>query len=130
VSRERERVGPYVDAVVSSVDVGCRKLPRAMFEAALAAAHRPPQHRVMIGNSEQSVQLALALGMRTLLVALENPKPPKSAAHAVSPTMPRGRAPPAPRSSGAQKAPHRVPGRALTEVPGGQGDGVIGVRPD
>src|SRR2546423_4030820 len=56
-------IGPYVDAVVSSVEIGFRKPHRAMFEAALAVAHRPPQHCVMIGNSEQSdIQPALALG--------------------------------------------------------------------
>ncbi len=79
----------YVDAVVSSVEVGFYKPHRAMFEAALAAAHCRPQHCVMIGDSEvKDVQPALALGMRVIRVAIDEPKSAASAAHAVVDSLP------------------------------------------
>jgi len=77
-------IGPYVDDVVSSVDVGFRKPHRAIFDAALAPAGCPPDHYAMIGNSKlKDIQPALALGMRTILVCVTAPRPARSDAHAV-----------------------------------------------
>lgn len=79
----------YFDAVVSSVEVGFYKPHRAMFDAAFAAGHCLPQHCVMIGDSEvKDVQPTLALGMRTIRVAIDEPKPAASAAHAVVDSLP------------------------------------------
>ncbi len=77
-------IAEFFDTIISSVDVGFRKPHRAMFEAALAAAHCPAQQCIMIGNSEEKdIQPALALGMRTIRVAIENTKPAASQAHVV-----------------------------------------------
>jgi len=74
----------YIDAIISSVDLGFRKPHRVIFEAALAACGCQAPRCVMIGNSEEKdVEPALAMGMRTIRVAIEEPKPAASAAHAV-----------------------------------------------
>ena len=73
-----------IDSVVTSLDVGFRKPHRAMFDAALREAGCPAAECVMLGNSEhQDIRPALELGMRTILVAIEQPPPATTAAHAV-----------------------------------------------
>ena len=65
-------------------DVGFRKPHRAMFDAALALARCPPERCAIIGNSElKDVQPALALGVRTILARIIEPRPSTSSAHAV-----------------------------------------------
>jgi len=77
-------VSGYVDAIISSVDVGYRKPHPAIFKAALDAVGCGVQHCVMIGNSElNDVQPAVSLGMRAIRVAIEEPQPEVSDAHAV-----------------------------------------------
>lgn len=74
----------FIDAVVSSVDVGFRKPHGAIFAAALAAADCLAERCVVIGNSERNdVEPALALGMRAVRVAIEEPLPMVSTASAV-----------------------------------------------
>jgi FMN phosphatase YigB (HAD superfamily) len=77
-------VAGLVDVVVSSVDLGVRKPHPAFFDAALAAAGCPARVCVMVGNSERNdIAPAVALGMRALRVAIEEPPPPSTAADAV-----------------------------------------------
>jgi FMN phosphatase YigB (HAD superfamily) len=77
-------VGHQIDAIVSSVDTGMRKPHPAIFEAAVAEAGCPARRCTMIGNSERNDILpALALGMRAIRVAIEEPPPPATAAHAL-----------------------------------------------
>ncbi len=81
-------VSPFIDAVVTSLDVGFLKPHPAIFQAAVAAAGCPPQRCVMIGDSEQrDIAPAVALGMRAVLVAIEEPKPATTAAHAVATSL-------------------------------------------
>ena len=69
---------------MTSLDVGFRKPHSAFFAAALREAGCEPAACLMIGNSEANdIQPALALGMRTIRVAIEEPPPTASAAHAV-----------------------------------------------
>ena len=78
-----------IDAYVSSVDVGLRKPHRAMFDAGLAAAGVPADRCAMVGNSEyRDIHPAKALGLRTILVAIETPPPTASAADAVATSLP------------------------------------------
>jgi FMN phosphatase YigB (HAD superfamily) len=77
-------VAGEIDAIVSSVDVRFRKPHPAMFEAAMAAAGVPAAACAMVGNSEpKDVVPAKLLGMRTIRVAIEEPKPAGSQADAV-----------------------------------------------
>jgi putative hydrolase of the HAD superfamily len=74
----------YLDAIISSVDLGVRKPAPPIFEAVCSALQLPAAGCVMIGNSERSdIAPALALGMWTIRVAIEEPAPSDSAAHAV-----------------------------------------------
>ncbi|HEX5501137.1 MAG TPA: HAD family hydrolase [Thermomicrobiales bacterium] len=77
-----------VAAFVSSVDVGYRKPHRALFAAALAALGRGSGACAMVGNAEANdVAPALALGLRAIRVAIEEPRPAASAAHAVATSL-------------------------------------------
>jgi putative hydrolase of the HAD superfamily len=77
-------VAHLVDAVVTSLDVGFRKPHPAFFEATMREAGCQPAACAIIGNSEANdIQPAVALGMRTIRVAIEEPPPASSAAHAV-----------------------------------------------
>lgn len=77
-------VAEYIDAVVTSLEVGFRKPHPAMFEAALRAAESDAVNCVMIGNSEvKDIQPARDLGLRTILVAIEEPLPEQTRADAV-----------------------------------------------
>lgn len=74
----------YFDAIVTSLDVGFVKPHPAMFEAAAAAVGCDTAACVMTGNKESSdITPAAALGMRTILVAIETPRPEASRADAV-----------------------------------------------
>jgi FMN phosphatase YigB (HAD superfamily) len=75
----------FVDAVVTSVETGLRKPNPAIFSTAIWALGLDAGACVMIGNSEENDILpALALSMRTIRVAIEEPRPARSAAHAVT----------------------------------------------
>jgi HAD superfamily hydrolase (TIGR01509 family) len=75
----------YIDAVVTSVDAGHLKPHPAVFEMALRVADTLPARCVFIGNREENdIEPALALGMRTILVYPDDPKPVASRAHAVA----------------------------------------------
>ena len=66
----------YIDAYVTSLDVGYRKPHPAMFRAALAALDAAPATTIMIGNSlDNDIVPARHLGLRTLLVAIEAQPP-------------------------------------------------------
>jgi FMN phosphatase YigB (HAD superfamily) len=81
-------VSDFIDAIISSVDVGFRKPHPAIFRTALEAAACPAAQCVMIGNSEaKDVQPALDLGMRVIRVAIEEPRPGVSAAHALATSL-------------------------------------------
>lgn len=78
-------VSHFIDAIIGSQDIGFRKPHPAIFEAAVRLAGCLPQQCVMIGDDERNdIAPAVALGMRTILVAIEKPKPATSAAHAVA----------------------------------------------
>jgi len=75
----------YIDAVVTSVDAGHLKPHPAVFEMAVRVAGTPAERCVVIGNREENdIAPALALGMRTILVYPDDPKPASSRAHAVA----------------------------------------------
>jgi FMN phosphatase YigB (HAD superfamily) len=77
-------VAAEIDAYVSSLDVRLRKPHRAMFDAGLQAAGVAADRCAMVGNSEdKDVVPARALGLRTILVAIEQPPPPTTRADAV-----------------------------------------------
>ncbi|MGH7761527.1 MAG: HAD family hydrolase [Candidatus Dormibacteraceae bacterium] len=77
-----------VDAIVTSVDAGHLKPHPAVFEMAMRVAKCPPERCVVIGNREENdIEPALALGMRTILVYPDDPKPASSQAHAVVPDL-------------------------------------------
>ena len=78
-------VAHLIDAVVTSLDVGFRKPHPNFFEAALGAAGAQPAACLMVGNSEPNdIHPAVALGMRAIRVAIEEPPPASSAANAVA----------------------------------------------
>ncbi len=78
----------HVDAVVTSVDAGHLKPHPAVFEMAMRWAGAPPDRCVVIGNREENdIEPALALGMWTILVHPDDPKPDSSRAHAVAPDL-------------------------------------------
>ena len=74
-----------IDGVVTSLEVGYRKPHAAMFEAALREAGCPASACVMVGDSEvKDIQPAVAIGMRAIRVAIEQPPPTRTAAQAVA----------------------------------------------
>jgi HAD superfamily hydrolase (TIGR01509 family) len=78
----------HVDAIVTSVDAGHLKPHPAVFEMAMRLAKSPAERCVVIGNREENdIEPALALGMRTILVYPDDPKPVSSRAHAVVPDL-------------------------------------------
>jgi HAD superfamily hydrolase (TIGR01509 family) len=78
----------YVDGVVTSVDAGHLKPHPAVFEVAMRWAGEPADRCVVIGNREENdIEPALALGMWTILVHPDDPKPASSRAHAVAPDL-------------------------------------------
>lgn len=78
------RLASWVDAVVSSVDTRWRKPHPRFFAAALEAASAPASACLLVGNSEaKDIVPADALGMRTVRVAVEEVRPPRSRAEFV-----------------------------------------------
>jgi FMN phosphatase YigB (HAD superfamily) len=78
----------YVHGVVTSVDAGHLKPHPAVFEMAMRWAGEPADRCVVIGNREENdIEPALALGMWTILVHPDDPKPASSRAHAVAPDL-------------------------------------------
>ena len=67
------------------MDLGFRKPSRRMFEAALTAAGCAPAECVVVGDSEvRDIAPAVALGMSSIRIAIENAPPPITAARAVA----------------------------------------------
>lgn len=78
-------VADRIDAIVTSVDAGHLKPHPAVFELAMRWAGAPANQCVVIGNREDNdIVPALALGMRTILVHPDDPKPASSRADAVA----------------------------------------------
>jgi FMN phosphatase YigB (HAD superfamily) len=78
----------YIDDIVTSVDAGHLKPHPAVFEMAMRVAETPAERCVVIGNREENdIEPALALGMKTILVHPDDPKPTSSRAHAVAPDL-------------------------------------------
>jgi HAD superfamily hydrolase (TIGR01509 family) len=78
----------YIDDIVTSVDAGHLKPHPAVFEMAMRVAKTPAERCVVIGNREENdIEPALALGMKTILVHPDDPKPASSRAHAVAPDL-------------------------------------------
>ena len=78
----------HIDAIVTSVDAGHLKPHPAVFEMAMRVAGVPAGRCVVIGNREENdIEPALALGMKTILVHPDDPKPASSRAHAVAPDL-------------------------------------------
>ena len=78
---EQFGLGAYVSDYVMSLDVGWRKPGRRFFASALATARAPARQCVMVGDSEANdIEPALALGMAAVRVAIEEPRPARSAA--------------------------------------------------
>jgi HAD superfamily hydrolase (TIGR01509 family) len=71
----------YVDAYVSSVDVGWRKPHSAFFDMALRAAGHTPDQCAIVGDTEANdIEPARARGMLAVRVAIEESLPSQSAA--------------------------------------------------
>lgn len=79
----------YLDAIVTSVDVGRIKPHEALFREAAKQAGTDPARCLMIGNSEEAdIVPAARLGMRTIRVHPEEPSLANaSVADAVAPTL-------------------------------------------
>jgi FMN phosphatase YigB (HAD superfamily) len=72
----------WISAYITSVDVGYAKPDKRIFEAAVAKTGSAPSRCVMVGNSEHAdIAPAARLGMRTILVAIEDPFPATSSAN-------------------------------------------------
>lgn len=78
----------YIDGIVTSVDAGHLKPHPAVFQMAMRQAGAAADRCVVIGNREENdIEPALALGMWTILVYPDDPKPERSRAHAVAPDL-------------------------------------------
>jgi len=78
----------HIDGIVTSVDAGHLKPHPAVFEAAMRWAGTTADRCVVIGNREENdIAPALTLGMWTILVHPDDPKPAASRAHAVAPDL-------------------------------------------
>jgi len=78
----------HIDDIVTSVDAGHLKPHPAVFEMAMVRSGVSAERCVVIGNREDNdVEPALALGMWTILVHPDDPRPERSRAHAVAPDL-------------------------------------------
>lgn len=78
----------YISAIVTSVDAGHLKPHPAVFEMAMHVAGTTADRCVVIGNREENdIEPALVLGMWTILVHPDDPKPASSRAHVVVPDL-------------------------------------------
>src|SRR5215472_17974760 len=69
-----------VDGVVTSYSMGRRKPDRAMFERGLHIAGCSADEAIFIGDKEaKDIEPALALGMTTIRVAIQEPRSPTRA---------------------------------------------------
>jgi FMN phosphatase YigB (HAD superfamily) len=74
-----------IDQIVTSVDAGHLKPHPAVFEMSMRWASAPADRCVVIGNREENdIVPALGLGMWTILVHPDDPKPSSSGAHAIA----------------------------------------------
>ena len=74
-----------IDAIVTSVDAGRAKPDPAVFELAMRQEGVAAARCVVIGNREDNdIEPAVALGMRSILVHPDDPKPRESRADAVA----------------------------------------------
>lgn len=81
-------LGGFIDGIVSSVDLGYRKPHEIIFRAAADQARVAPGACVMIGDSEdKDIAPAVRLGMRTIRVAIEVPRPDRGAADLVATSL-------------------------------------------
>lgn len=81
---EAAGVADLLDGIVTSVDVGLRKPLPAIFRTALGMAGTGTGETVMIGNSERSdIEPASALGLGTILVAIDDAVPTRTGADAL-----------------------------------------------
>jgi len=77
-------IGALVDTMIASAELPFCKPDPAIFAAAIAAAGCAAERCVLIGNSEENdIAPAVALGMRAIRVAIEEPPPATSAANAI-----------------------------------------------
>jgi HAD superfamily hydrolase (TIGR01509 family) len=77
-----------IDGVVTSIDAGRLKPHPAVFEMAMRLARVKADQCVVIGNREDNdIAPALALGMHTILVFPDDPKPLMSRAHRMAPDL-------------------------------------------
>lgn len=78
----------HIDGIVTSVDAGHLKPHPAVFEMAMRREGVPASHCVVIGNREENdIEPARALGMRSILVHPDDPKPSSSRADAIAPDL-------------------------------------------
>lgn len=81
-------VGDLIDGIVTSVDAGHLKPHPAVFELAMRWAGVDAHQCVVIGNREDNdIGPALALGMKTILVYPDDPKPEHTRADAMAPDL-------------------------------------------
>jgi HAD superfamily hydrolase (TIGR01509 family) len=81
-------VHEYIDGIVTSLDVKFRKPHEAMFRAAVQIAGCRAEDCAFIGDSEEKdIAPAVQRGMRTVLVAIEQPSPAVSEADAVATSL-------------------------------------------
>jgi FMN phosphatase YigB (HAD superfamily) len=77
-----------IDGIITSVDAGHLKPHPAVFELAMRWAGAAAERCVVIGNREDNdIAPALTLGMKTILVYPDDPKPMNSRAHVVAPDL-------------------------------------------
>jgi len=77
-----------IDGIITSVDAGHLKPHPAVFQMAARQAGVAADRCVVIGNREENdIVPALALGMWTILVYPDDPRPVHSRAHAVAPDL-------------------------------------------
>jgi HAD superfamily hydrolase (TIGR01509 family) len=77
-----------IEGIITSVDAGHLKPHPAVFEMAMQWAGVEADRCVVIGNREDNdIAPALALGMRTILVYPDDPRPLTSRAHRVAPDL-------------------------------------------
>jgi HAD superfamily hydrolase (TIGR01509 family) len=80
--------GDLIDAIVTSLDLKVRKPHDAIFHAAIEMAGCNAKECVFIGDSEEKdIIPAVQLGMRSLLVAIEQPSPSTTAADATATSL-------------------------------------------
>jgi HAD superfamily hydrolase (TIGR01509 family) len=78
-------VAELIADIVTSVDAGHLKPHPAVFEMAMRRAAVPAERCVVIGNKEENdIEPARALGMRSILVHPDDPKPESSRADSVA----------------------------------------------